>query len=117
MRQHPFLIYKLFIDRQGRERVIRVETEFVSNQAAQSEDSGFLHSMKLSPKIGVRGKSGYVQLRPIQLGAQRQNAQMNFGSAELARGQSVKSELNSVATHEFLSQVGGARIRCFSGRR
>ena len=41
---------------------------------------------------------------------------MNLGSAELTRGQSVKSELNGVTAHEFFSQIGGARFRCLSGR-
>src|SRR5260370_37491546 len=101
MRQHPFLIQKLFIDRQGRERIIRVKTELVSDQAAQSEDSGFLHSMELSPKIGVRRKIGHRQLRPVPLSAQGNNAQMNFAGAECARGQSVASELNGVASPEI----------------
>ena len=111
MRQHPFLVQKLLIDRQRRERVIRVKTELVSNRPAQSEDSSFLHSIKLSPKIGVCGKIGHGQLRPLQLGAQRKNAQMNLGGTEFTRGQSVKAELNAV---EFLSQIGGAR-QCFPG--
>src|SRR5438874_12997910 len=117
MRQHPFLVQKLFIDRQGRERVIRVETELVSNQPAQSKDSGFLYSIELSPKIGVCGQIGHGQLRTLEVSAQRENTQMNFGSAELARGQSVEAELNGITADEFLSQIGGARFRCFSGRR
>src|SRR5438876_10980355 len=117
MGQYPFLVQKLFIDGQGRERVIRVKTELVSNQAAQSEDSGFLHSIKLIPKIGVCGQIGHGQLRPLEVGAQRENAQVKLGSTELTRGQSVEAELNGVTAHEFFSQVGGARFRCFSGRR
>src|SRR6266487_5633364 len=42
---------------------------------------------------------------------------MNLGSAERARGQSVKPELDGVAAHKFLSQIGGVSFGCFSGRR
>src|SRR5438132_5563709 len=117
MRQHPFLIQKLFIERQRRERIIRIKTELVSNQPAQSKDSGFLYSIELSPKIGVCGQIGHGQLRTLEVSAQRENTQMNFGSAELARGQSVEAELNGITADEFFSQIGGARFRCFSGRR
>src|SRR5437762_10848525 len=117
MRQHPFLVQKLFIDRQGRERVIRVETELVSNQPAQSKDSGFLYSIELSPKIGVCGQIRHGQLRTLEVSAQRENTQMNFGSAELARGQSVEAELNSITADEFFSQIGGARFRFSGGRQ
>src|SRR5437868_7024585 len=117
MCQHPFLVQKLFIDRQGRERIIRVKTELVSNQATQSEDSGFLHSIKLSPKIGVGREISHGQLRSLQLGAQRKNAQVNFGGAELARGQSVEPELDGVAADELFSQIGHARLRRSPGRR
>src|SRR6185503_5693867 len=116
MRQYPFLVQKLLVDWQRRERVIRVKTELVSNRPAQSEDSSFLHSINLSPEIGVCRKIGHGQLRPLQLGAQRKNAQMNLGGTEFTRGQSVKAELNAVAAHEFLSQIGGARLWCLSGR-
>src|SRR6476659_8587107 len=117
MRLHPFLIHELFVDWQGRERVVRVESELVSNQAAEPEDSGFLHSVKLGPKIGVGGKSDHLQLRPIELRAQRQDAQANLSGAELTRGQSIKAQLNGVAAHEFLAQVGRSRLRCSSRRR
>src|SRR5438445_3345789 len=117
MRQHPFLIQKLFIERQRRERIIRIKTELVSNQPAQSKDSGFLYSIELSPKIGVCGQIGHGQLRTLEVSAQRENTQMNFGSAELARGQSVEAELNGITADEFFSQIGGACLRCCSGRR
>src|SRR5207248_8763087 len=117
MCQHPFLVQKLFIDRQGRERIIRIKTELVSNQATQSEDSGFLYSIELSPKIGVGREISHGQLRTLEVSAQRKNTQVNFGGAELARGQSVEAELNGITADEFFSQIGGARFRCFSGRR
>src|SRR5438067_3735422 len=117
MCQHPFLVQKLFIDRQGRERIIRTKTELVSNQATQSEDSGFLHSIKLSPKIGVGREISHGQLRTLEVSAQRKNAQVNFGGAELARGQSVEAELNGITADEFFSQIGGARFRFSEGRQ
>src|SRR5947207_10306172 len=117
MCQHPFLVQKLFIDRQSRERIIRIKTELVSNQATQSEDSGFLYSIELSPKIGVGREISHGQLRTLEVSAQRKNTQMNFGGAELSRGQSVEAELNGITGDEFFSQIGGARFRCFSGRR
>src|SRR5207237_10508159 len=105
MGQHPFLVQELFVDRQSRERIIGIKTKLISNRPAQSENSGLLHSIKLSPKIGIGGQIGHGQLRPVELGAQREKAQMNFGSAELARGQSVKAKLNGIAAHKFFSQI------------
>ena len=115
MRQHPLLVEEFLVDWQRRQRIIRIETELVPNVTAQTEDSGFLHSIKLAPKIRVLREIADLQLRPVQFGAQREDAQIDLARTELARSHSVKAKLNGIAAHKFFPHFLQSNLRCFSG--
>src|ERR1051326_3347672 len=117
MSQHPFLVQEFFIDRQNRERIIRVEREIISNEPAQSENSSLLHPVELAPKFRVLSEIVELKLLFIEISSERNNAQLNVARAEFARGQPIESELNRIAAHKLLPQFRDSRVGSSRGNR
>src|SRR6266567_4584918 len=117
MRQRPFFLQEFLVDRQRREGIICSETELGSNGTPQAEDSRFLHSMQLFPKIEMDRKLDKRRLRPFEFSEWREKAQLDFTRAKFASDQAVKTELDRVAAHELLAHSRKSRFGCSPCRR
>src|ERR1051325_8881417 len=92
-----------------------MKSKFVSDRAAQTKNSTFLHSVQFAPEFGVIGEIVERQLRFIELSPERKYAELHIGGAQFARGPSVKPELDPVAPNELLSDFCQPRLGRFSG--